>query len=331
MEIVKLKNKDELDNFLASQTNSQFLQSWHWGDFKEVQTRNVLRIGVKDQGKLIGSATAICIQLPLSRCYVYCPRGPIVDQNLPDTDKEEIWGNLFYELKIYAKQQEAMFLRVEPTFRIDLEKFGLSPTKTIQPKDTLFLDLKKDEEILLKEMKQKTRYNIRLAQKKGVKIQEDCQVESIDQFCRLLNKTKERDKFRPHPCSYYQTMMSTLNNCGVIKLFLASYQGKVIAANLTSWFGDTVTYMHGASDYQYRNLMAPYLLQWQVVQWARAAGYRLYDFWGIADSDDPHHSWAGVTRFKKGFGGFEEHYLGTWEYSISPLWHTVYNIIRKIR
>ncbi|MBU1149059.1 peptidoglycan bridge formation glycyltransferase FemA/FemB family protein, partial [Patescibacteria group bacterium] len=329
--IKKLEDKSQLDQFIAGQPNSQFLQSWHWGEFKQVQTKRLLRIGVFDQGKLLGAATAICIQLQLSRCYVYCPRGPVVDDSLSDSDKEEVWGNLFYELKSWAKEQDAMFLRVEPTFRIDLEKFGFSKTKTIQPKDTLFLDLSKPEETLLQEMKQKTRYNIRLAEKRGVKIQEDCQQQSIATFCDLLGKTKDRDNFRPHPSSYYQTMMGTLNDCGVIKLFLASYQDKIIAANLTSWFGDTVTYLHGASDYQQRNLMAPHLLQWQVIKWAKAVGYHYYDFWGIADTDDPAHSWAGITRFKKGFGGFQESYQGTWEYSISPLWHTLYNVIKRIK
>lgn len=331
MEIVELKDKSELDQFVASQDNSQFLQSWHWSQFKEKQTRQILRIGVKKEGKIVGSALALCIQLPLSRCYVYCPRGPIVDQNLSDTEKEEVWGSLFYEIKNWAKKIDAMFLRVEPTFRIDLEKFRLSLTKSIQPKDTLFVDLNKAPDILLSEMKQKTRYNIRLAEKKGVKIEEDCQVQAIDDFCRLLQKTKDRNNFRPHPSVYYQTMMESLNGCGAVKLFVARHQGKVIAANLTSWFGDTVTYMHGASDYEQRNLMAPYLLQWRVIKWAQKAGYHYYDFWGIADSEDPKHPWAGVTRFKTGFGGFAEHYLGTWEYTVSPLWHTIYNVIRRIK
>ncbi|MFH1598624.1 MAG: peptidoglycan bridge formation glycyltransferase FemA/FemB family protein [Patescibacteria group bacterium] len=331
MDIVELKDKHELDQFVACQTNSQFLQSWHWSQFKEIQTRRVLRIGVKKEGRLVGSAVALCIQLPLSRCYVYCPRGPIVDQNISDADKEEVWSNLLYELKDWAKKQDAMFLRVEPIFRVDLEKYHLSPTKTIQPKDTLFLDLTNDKEVLLQEMKQKTRYNIRLAEKRGVTVYEECDEESISQFCRLIQITKERDNFRPHPENYYRTMLDSLRPCGVVKLFLAKYQDKVIAANLTAWFGDTVTYMHGASDYEYRQEMAPHLLQWQVIQWAKQAGYKYYDFWGIADSDDPTHPWAGISRFKKGFGGFEEHYLGTWELSISPLWHTVYNIVRRIK
>jgi len=331
MEIVELKDKSELDQFIASQANSQFLQSWHWSQFKEKQTRQILRIGVKKDGQLVGSAVALCIQLPLSRCYVYCPRGPIVDQHLSDTEKEEVWGSLFYELKNWAKKIDAMFLRVEPTFRIDLEKFRLSPTRNIQPKDTLFIDLKKAPDILLSEMKQKTRYNIHLAEKKEIEIREDCSVPAVDDFCQLLQQTKDRNNFRPHPSSYYQMMMESLSGCGVVKLFVARYQNKVIAANLTSWFGDTVTYMHGSSDYEYRHLMAPFLLQWQVIKWAQAAGYDFYDFWGIADSENANHPWAGITRFKTGFGGFAEHYLGTWEYTTSPLWHTVYNIVRRIR
>jgi len=331
MEIIEINEPSRLNSFVAKQTNSQFLQSWHWSKFKEAQTRKVLRAGVEENGQLVGSAMALVICLPLSRSYVYCPRGPIVEQSLTDQKKEEVWGNLLFEIKSWAKQQEAMFLRVEPTFRIDLQKYHLTPTKTIQPKDTLLLDLSKDEDRLLSEMKQKTRYNIRLAEKKGVAVEEDCSQEAIDQFCNLLSQTTERNQFRPHPLPYYRKMLDNLSDCGVVKLFLAKHQDKVVAANLTSWFGDTVTYMHGASDYQSRNLMAPYLLQWQVIKWAQAAGYHYYDFWGIADNQDPQHPWAGITRFKTGFGGFSEHYLGTWEFSISPLWHTVYNIVKRIK
>jgi lipid II:glycine glycyltransferase (peptidoglycan interpeptide bridge formation enzyme) len=111
-----------------------------------------------------------------------------------------------------------------------------------------------------------------------------------------------------------------------IKLFLAKHDGKVIAGNIVAFFGDTVTYMHGASSNEFRNLMAPYALQWHCIKLAKQSGYKYYDFYGISDD-----KWPGVTRFKRGFGGKELEYPGTWDAVFDGVKYKIYGLLRKIR
>ncbi len=199
--------------------------------------------------------------------------------------------------------------------------------KQIQPQKTLVLDIAKPEEILLNQMHQKTRYNIRLAQRKGVTVQPTTnnQQSTIEIFLNLLEKTAGRDKFRLHPKKYYQKMLEVLGKKGMMKLFLAKYQNQIIAANLVCFFGQVATYLHGASDYNFRQLMATHFLQWQAISEAKKLDMKYYDFWGIDEK-----KWPGVTRFKKGFGGQEIIYPGTFDLIFQPLWYQAYNLARRV-
>ncbi|NIP32988.1 peptidoglycan bridge formation glycyltransferase FemA/FemB family protein, partial [Candidatus Saccharibacteria bacterium] len=125
-------------------------------------------------------------------------------------------------------------------------------------------------------------------------------------------------KFRAHPKSYYKKILESLGS--MAEVWFAEYKGKVIAANLMIFWGNTVLYLHGASSRDHKNVMAPYLLHWELIKRAKADGYKYYDFWGIAPPDSPNHPWAGITRFKKGFGGTEVKYPGTFDLAINKFW-----------
>lgn len=323
MEIVYIKNKKELNDFTGAQKYGQFLQSWQWGAFQEKVAGEVLRLGVKKDGEIIAAASLTKKKLPIRKSYYYCPRGPIINHQLSTTNHQLILELLFNEIKKRAEEEKAIFLRFDPIFRV--KDFGLPLQKTIdvQPSKTTLLDLKEEEGELLKKMHQKTRYNIRLAEKKGVKIFEG-DIKYFDSFWRLLNETTERDDFRPHGQDYYIEMLKT--DPDFIKLFVAEYKGKIIAANIISFFGDTATYMHGASSNEFRNVMAPYLIQWHVIKEAKRKGCRYYDFYGIDEK-----KWPGVTRFKAGFGGGNRHFPGTFDYVFDPGWYSIYGMVRKVR
>jgi len=174
----------------------------------------------------------------------------------------------------------------------------------MQPKEIFIVDISKSEEQLLAEMKAKTRYNIRLAEKRGVIVREISNKKYIDEFLRLTKVMAKRQGIAVHPEDYYRKMLETIPG-DILKLYVAEYQGKVIATNLVIFFGDTCTYLHGASDDEYRNVMAPYLLQWRQVLDAKKAGCEKYDFGGINTrykiQDTRYNSWAGITKFKLGF------------------------------
>lgn len=275
------------------QSEPSFLQSSAWADLQKKSHYLVTKIG-----------QSFFLQKPLflRKHYLYGPRIEVGDWELLKKDKT------------------AIFVRFEPN-AADWAGKGIK-TIPIQPAKTIVLDLTKSETDLLSSMHQKTRYNIRLAAKKGVVIKTDNS--RIDDFLRLMNQTTERDNFFAHEAGYYRTMASFDPN--FIKLILAEYEGQVIAAGLFCFCEPTAIYMHGASANEFRNTMAPYLLQWEAIRQAKSGGFKYYDFYGI-DAQ----KWPGVTRFKEGFGGTEINYAGTFDLVLQPFWYFVYKMLRLIR
>lgn len=366
MQIIQIEeNQKEIWNeFIAENCSESFLQSWEWGKFQENLGKKVWRIGVTHNDlfdknktnksqipnpKLVAMALIVKYDLPFGRSYLYCPRGPVIDELGIMNYESRMCGMLFSEIKKIAKDEKSLFLRFDPPVEMN-QKYSTKLKKSsseIQPKDTLMLDLEKSEEDLLREMKQKTRYNIRLAERKGTKITNyELHVdnrkkfkEKFEKFWELAEETSQRDKFRSHNKDYYWKMLKSLNkeNCAcdrklLAKLYLAEYNNKVITSNIVLYFRDYCAYLHGASSNECRNVMAPYLLQWQQIIDAKKAGYKKYDFWGIKSSQsETNHSWQGITRFKKGFGGYEKNYIGAYDLVLSNIGYTIYGFMKKIR
>jgi len=280
-----------------------FLQSKKWADFQKSLNRKNWRIQ---------DVNIIKIDLPLNKNYLYSPR----------CGDDFLSISFLDEVKKLARQENSIFLKIELGIAVDekkLQELGFTESKQIQPNKTLILDISKSEKELLNEMHQKTRYNIRLAEKKGIVIEKS--KKSFEDFWELVQKTTKRDNFKPHPKRYYRKIMHVPG----IELFIAKYDNKVVAANIILFYKGTAFYLHGASDYKYRNLMAPHLLQWHQVLEAKKQGCNKYDFWGI-DSK----KWPGVTRFKKGFNGKEITYFGAYDLVFNSFWYKIYNIARKI-
>jgi peptidoglycan pentaglycine glycine transferase (the first glycine) len=394
MQIVEIKSQVEMDRFMARIEHSPFQQSFEWGEFQERTGQEIIRLGVEDEGKLIGAATLIVKRLPVGYSYLYCPRGPVLDFRFsqPEADPplaeifdfrfEEIWNLFLGYLNDLAKSKKAIFLRFEPQFeiysKIENRKSKIFKTLDVQPSKTLILDLSKSEKELMNEMHPKTRYNIRLAEKKGVIVREMNKsplppfnskssglsssladksatsfnkggrgnVDDFEKFWKLMKETVERDGFRLHGKEYYRKMLSWKSlekkilrpQSGTpplikeaegnmeIKLFFAEYGGKVLALAIIVFFGDTATYVHGASSNEMRNIMAPFFLHWEIITEAKKNGFKYYDFYGIDEN-----KWPGVTRFKKGFGGSELNFPGTFDLSFNKLSYCAYDIIRRAR
>lgn len=205
-----------------------------------------------------------------------------------------------------AKTQKAIFLRIDPPL-IDSPKTHptfksfYKTTEGFQPQHTLIIDLAQTEEEILAQMKPKGRYNIRLAEKKGIKIlkidpENEAQLnKGVDDYFALLKQTTERDGFSGHDKNFYKTMLQTLGRDQKAALYLAEFEGQVIAGTIVTFFKDTAIYYYGASGNEHRNLMAPYLLQWHAIKDAKAQGHKHYDFLGIAPENTANHPWAGAT------------------------------------
>ena len=323
MQIINIDNQEQLNGFVGSQKHSQFLQAWQWGEFHKKVSGLVVRLGVEDNGKIIAAVTVIKKELPMGKSYFYCPRGPIIDCEIESQNCKGALELLFDEIKKIAPYEGVMFLRLDPVFKLPETKYPISKTIEVEPSKTLILSLSKSESDLLKGMHQKTRYNIRLAEKKSVKIIEPG-LDKFDNFWRLLSETSTRDDFRLHGIDYYKEMLKA--DPKYIKLLFAQYKGELVAANIVSFFGDTVTYVHGASSNEFRSTMAPYLLQWHTIKLAKEQGYKYYDFFGIDE-----FKWPGVTRFKLGFSGEEIEYPGTFDVIFDVGWYQVYKMVRRVR
>jgi len=337
MQIINITSKEQLNSFVGAQKHSQFLQSWQWGEFHKVVSGSVFRLGARDGENLAGAATVVKKILPIGKSYFYCPRGPILGKFQSPNPKfqtnpkyqipnsKQILDMLLNEIKKLAQEEGVMFLRFDPIFQFPISnfQFPISKTLDIQPSKTLILDLSKQESELLKDMHSKTRYNIKLAEKKGVRIVE-ADDSRIGDFWQLMGETSDRDSFRTHGINYYKEMVKLGGD--FTKLFFAEYKGKAIGSVITSSFGDTATYMHGASCDEDRNVMAPYAMQWHCIKLFKEQGLKYYDLYGIDEE-----KWPGVTRFKKGFGGQEIEYPGTFDLPFDQGWYSIYKMVRKVR
>lgn len=336
MQIHELKSaeKPEYNRFVQQHALGSVHQLYEWGEFQsQTKQRELTSVFTlrDDKGKICGSALVLSQKLPFNKRWLYCPRGPLIDYTNPEAVK-----TTFDYLKQLAQKHNAVFLRFDPGFILNQPESPLHTTlknfqnhvigaKTAhahyQPEHTLFIDLQGSEQEILAQMKPKGRYNIKVAQKHGVTIRVSAKPsEEVSIFYDLFKQTTTRDKFSGHPLSYYQTLTTTLGP-ERIKLYIAEYQGKPIAAAINTYFHETATYYFGASSNEHRNVMAPYLLHWQAMQDAKSAGCSTYDLFGIGPENDPNHPWASVTEFKLKFGGTRINYLPAQEIIYQPFWY----------
>lgn len=332
-------SKKENFNAFAAENGGSFLQSFEWGEFQEKTGKKIRRFLIQENGEILAAATLILFPLPFKKTYLYCGRGPVFKTQIGAAENEKIFETFLNETKKIGAAENAIFFKMEPPFAEDadgkpdenfpfnLKEFGFKKSaKEIQPSETVILDLRKSEEELLKEMKQKTRYNIKVAEKHEIKIEESNDFEG---FWKLLEETANRDKFHPHPKKYYEAMFKNLNLETKFpsenKLFLAEKDEKIIAGAIVNFFGKRATYLHGASSAEHKNLMAPYLLHWEIARYAKKNGFKEYDFWGISEKKYP-----GVTRFKLGFGGEKIIYPGAYDLVFDKFWHLAYSAGRYL-
>lgn len=292
-----------------------FLASFEWGAFQRALGRSVERVYTSSaDGEMI--AQAIRHDLPFGFNYWMISKGPT--------------GTMAPEKMVSALRQQlsdGAFLRIEPNFVSRMLK-----TNDVQPAATLMLDLKLGSQELLAQMKSKTRYNIRLANRKGVV----CKIVGLDRFedfVRLMEQTTHRDSFRAHPDLYYKTMLETMKDTDAQAfLAMAFYEDRPIASNIMIDFNGVRTYLHGATSNLHRNVMAQYGLHWFLIEDAVEKGMHQFDFWGIApEGASSDHPWSGITRYKKGFGGKELSMPGTFDLPLRYVSYSLYRSIRNMR
>jgi lipid II:glycine glycyltransferase (peptidoglycan interpeptide bridge formation enzyme) len=341
---LRIETKFDLPNSWLKENGSRppFCQSFEWEEILSREEKSVERLTIIKDGEPICMALIEYHNLPFGWRYAFCPKGPIIR-----ISKSEFQISKIFELvNEYLKSKKCIFFRFEPFIVEALNqnsKIKILKSIDVNPRATMILDLRQTPDELLGRMHQKTRYNINLAQKKNLRVTDD---KNADLFLDLMKRTAKRDKFRLHEERHYHEIIFS----PLTQQLTVFFESKPIATAVFAGFGDTFTYVFGASDYEYRSLMAPYLIQWEGIKMGQRYGYKFYDFFGVAPmtvnskqtkenskqenenySFDSKHQYAGVTRFKQGFGGEYFEAPGTYDLVIAPWKYKIYKLLRALR
>lgn len=314
------------------------LQSWKWGAFKQRHGWFPERILIESPAGLAMAQVLYRHRGPVSVGYV--PRGPAFAG-----DATELWPELRSQIDRGALRHRALMTVIEPDRALGLtgtfrEAGVVRGPAHVQPGRTVKVPLL-DDDAILKQMHQKTRYNVRLAQRRSVQIEHRTpDRESVDLFYGLLKDTSERNEFSIHSHAYYNDFLQTFGDDAAL-LFARVDDDNIGAVLIAAAFGDEAIYMYGASSSEHRSHGAAFLLQFEAMRWARSRGCTTYDLWGIPDvdpestrSDDSAtiagtkgEDWRGLFRFKTGFGGTIVSYPPTMERRHVPV---LPSIVRKL-
>jgi len=309
---------------VSVQPDGGLFQSREWATFQQACSKTTWNVGECIYGTIS--------KLPLGLgSYGYAPRFP------GSLATKEEWQKLI----AYAEREGWVFLRVEPQSpelkETLAQEVGLKMKPAfhdVQPREILMMDITLDEEVLLKEMKSKTRYNIRLAEKQGVVVEITRKKEEIQAFLDIMESTAKRKSIHFHPRSYYQAFLSYLDT-KACELFVAKKDGRVLAGSLVYFYQGTAYYLHGGSGDTGRNLMAPHLLQWRQIQEAKRRGCKQYDFGGVAIKTPAAKGkdWSGITRFKQGFAPKTESLLfpGSYDMMLRPAHYFFYRVLHSLK
>ena len=324
------------DAFVERRADGHALQTSAWAELKSHFGWSAGRVAILDDGQIVAGASVLLRRLPLGLgTLAYIPKGPLVDWN-----NAPLVSKLFDGLDALCRARRAFALKLEPDseesspFALRFSSFvpRSGPSSPVQPRRTILIDLAKAEDEILAAMHQKTRYNIRLAARKGVVVREGT-ASDLPAFSALMQATGERDGFGVHSAEYYRAVFGLFVPHDWARLLVAdvvdgSTSVGPVAAIMVFAFGSKAWYMYGASGNEHRERMPNHALQWEAIRWAKRRGCATYDLWGVPDEDEAtleaHYLerddglW-GVYRFKRGFGGRLARYVGAFDRVYNPL------------
>lgn len=323
------------EDFSLDQFNTKALhplQSWQWGEARKKMGIEVIRIGEFGDNHTLQNVYQMTLHsIPYTRFIVgYLPRSVIPSKEV------------LVFLHNFGKKRKVIFIKIEPYAR---KSQNLKPKSQLNSKQfemyqsphplfpnwTLVLDLTKTEEELLTSMKQKTRYNIRLAQRKGVYVKEESNEKGFEIFSRLFFETCKRQKYFSHNRTYHRIVWETLKNY-ITHILIAYYKAEPLAAYELFHFKNTLYYPYGGSSLNFRNFMAPNLLMWEAICLGKRLGATTFDMWGsLPPNYSPEHPWSGFTKFKEGYGAEFVEMVGSYDLVVDAFLYKVYNLLYKGR
>jgi len=342
MEAIINGDKQEYTKFVETHPKGHILQTLEWAQVKSDNWRHVY-IMIKDADEIKASMLLLIRKLPVvGKNMIYSPRGPVCDMH-----DMNVLSFLMNEVKKLAKQYNAIMLKIDPDIKAEdktvvnnLESLGFKKSSEglnfegIQPRFVFRLDIRPSLDELMANLHNKTRYNIRLAQRKGVSVRMGTR-EDLPVFHKIMEITGLRDNFVVRSLEYFEKMYDCLYEKGYLELALAEYKGEIISGIICLFCGDKCWYLYGASSNEHRNVMPNYLLQWEMIKRAKERGCTMYDFRGVSGDLNPDNPLYGLYRFKKGFNGEFTEFIGEFDLVLSPFWYTMWQkavpAFRKVR
>jgi len=328
----------EVEKVNFDQVVTHPLQSWAWGEFRQETGVEIRRLGRFSNKQLKDGYQITLHPVPKTKFKIgYFPKGPMPDEAM------------LAALKELGQAENCLFIKLEPnvaapinsvenqpdswqTIKTFLLKHGCKPGRPLFTKYSFQIDLSQSETELLAQMKPKTRYNIGLAEKKGVKIIEDSTDTGFEDYLQLRALTLKRQNFFDHTEAYKWQMWHQLQAAKMAHLFKAVYQDQVLAAWVVFKFKDQLYYPYGASSDQHREVMASNLLMWQVIKFGQAQNCKIFDTWGsLGPQPNPKNPWYGFHRFKLGYGGQLVEFLGSFDLVIQPQLYPLYRLAESLR
>lgn len=313
---------DQKDDYNRLATH--IVQSWQWGEFREKMGIPVLRYGIYQNAKLVKVFQLTLHKIPFTQQFVgYLPKGPLPDKDLADA------------LDIIGKEQSCAFIKVEPNILASTKPYTVYPRflpspKPLFTKHNFLIDLTKSESDLLKNMHPKTRYNIRLAEKKGVKIEVGTSDKIFQDFLDLYFETTKRQGYFGHNRTYHQTAWDTLKASDMARIAIGYYQKQPLSAWMLVNFKDTLYYPYGGSTLRHKEVMANNLVAWEAIKLGQKLHLKTFDLWGaLGPTPNPKDHWIGFHTFKERYGGTHVEYIGTFDLIFNETVYFLFNSIDK--
>jgi dTDP-4-amino-4,6-dideoxygalactose transaminase/lipid II:glycine glycyltransferase (peptidoglycan interpeptide bridge formation enzyme) len=316
--VEEIKNKDEWENFIQKARPHSFLHSWLWGEHNATTGHVIFRVGVRKGGSLVAAALFIEVQARRGS-FLLCPHGPVFAANENETALLKL---ITQEATRIGQAEQCDFIRFCPLTEDSLKNAEMYRTVGFRnapihmhPELSWMLDITKSEDDLMREMRKTTRYLVKKMEKEGVEISVSADPDDIEKFWPIYQATVQRQQFTPFKKDELRKEFELFAKDNNAAFFFGTQGGDIVAAAIIIFYNGQAFYHHsgslssGSTPLTTGGSNVSYLLQWRVIQEAKRRGCTLYNFWGISPADRPHHPWAGLSLFKKGFGGFAEKYL----------------------
>jgi len=322
------------DEFLKARTNTDFSQTSWFTDFNVDRGAGRFGIVLRDGNTIVGGATVLVYSSAPGACYYSIPEGPVFLEEDSISEQGQVFDRImeFIERKRKNEPLLVSHLCISPRWEqvpSFVKGFQVSSHYYGSPRNTQCIDLTLSESAILAQMKQKGRYSLGVAQRYGVSVVEDASQQGIEDFLNIYRETFDRKGLDAHDAEYFHALIPRLSAPEHGNIYFAEYQGMRLATALVLYSGHMATYFYGGSRAVHRNVMAPYMLQFEIMRRAKARGCQCYDLFGVTPQNEPRDGWTDISIFKRKFGGRELRFVPTLEYIYDPTAYQAWKDVKE--